>query len=138
MLARLQPGGGYVYDHTTKPDRRPLARVARMCRDHPALPDLDPGDFMYMGRVVHPTRPPILLYKHTLTRRYLHLDTTGHAYLWRSQAAGGQYIPFSDLQSAIQRVRAYGPPSTEHPSHSGVQIAHPYGRPAAERPPLAL
>ena len=122
--AQPATGAGYGYDHTTAPDWRPLEQLARVCRDNPELPRLDPDDFMYMGRTAHPTRPPILHYKHILTRRYLYLDGAGHAYAPAPKPArdAGSYTAIRDLREAVARVLG-GVTPTSAP---------------IERPPLAL
>jgi hypothetical protein len=97
-------------EHTREPDWRPLEALARICRAHPELPDLDPGAFMYMGRYDEPDRVPILLYKHTLTRRYLNVDPAGHAYRYTPSPAGaGRYEPIRDLGSALAWVQGASP-----------------------------
>ena len=130
MQARTQPGGSYVYDDAAEPDWRPLEQVARICRDHPALPDLDPDDFMYMGRYVHPpTRHEVLAYKHLVTRRYLHLDHAGHAYTVRLQPEC--LLPGFDVD-VVCRVRGDLTSAVEHtldlapeqpPRHRGPSLA---------------
>ena len=103
--AQPATGAGYGYDHTTAPDWRPLEQLARVCRDNPELARLDPDDFMYMGRAAHPTRPPILHYKHILTRRYLYLDGAGHAYAPRRNPPG---MPGATRRSVISARRSRG------------------------------
>jgi hypothetical protein len=120
-----QPGAVYRYDHTAAPDWLPLEQLARIAQDNPRLPYLDPDDFMYMGRAVHPTRPPILHYKHTLTRRYLCLDAGGHAYAPTPTPAtdAESYTAIRDVRAAAARVLGGGAPTPA---------------PTAEPPPLAL
>lgn len=98
-------------DLDTEPRWEPLEQLARLCQSHPLLPDLDADDFMYMGRLVCPGRPPILQYKHIFTRRYLNLDHAGH--LWMITVTGidlpGYSIvarcrPVRDLDQALASV----------------------------------
>ena len=94
------------HDDTAEPDWRPLETLARICHAHPELPDLDPGAFMHIGRHDEPDRAPILLYKHTLTRRYLNVDHAGHAYRYTPSPSGAQrYEPIPDLGSALAWVQ---------------------------------
>ena len=44
------------------------------------IPSPEKAAFMYMGTVVCTGPLIIYLYKHSLTRRYLNLDTAGRAY----------------------------------------------------------
>jgi hypothetical protein len=115
------PDGGHRYDFAAEPDWVPVERLAQLCQSRRDLPDLDPDDFMYMGRAVHPTLPAIHFYKHTRTRRYLNLDATGHAYTWAAGSEPGRWSPIGDLVSAIGRVHDLSPP-----------------RSPSVRPPLAL
>jgi hypothetical protein len=55
------------------PDWRSLEAFARL------FPQIDPRDFMFMG-TTHNDTAPVYAYKHSDTRRYLHLDAAGHAY----------------------------------------------------------
>ena len=48
-------------------------------------------------RIVH-------AYKHVDTRRYLHLDTSGHAYRYTSAGGVGGYVQLADPASAIGEV----------------------------------
>jgi hypothetical protein len=61
-------------------DWAPLEQLARLCSERPDLPELDPDQFMCMGRAVSRGLPPVLLYKHVCTRRYLNLDHLVHAF----------------------------------------------------------
>lgn len=70
-------------DDDSQPDWRPLERLAELCSERPGLPPLDPDAFMYMSRLVHPRRRPVMLYKHGWTLRYQNLDDAGHAYRTR-------------------------------------------------------
>jgi hypothetical protein len=106
-------------EHTRESDWRPLEALARICRVHPTLPDLDPGEFMYMGRFADRSGVPILLYKHTLTRRYLNVDHAGHAYRYTPSPAGAQrYEPIRDLGSALAWVQGASttPPAAHRPA----------------------
>jgi hypothetical protein len=100
----------------------PLERIATLCNDHPDLPHVDPDQFMYMGRVVRRERPPVHLYKHVSTRRYLCLDPLGHAFVVTARSGPGEdgpvIMPVPDLASAMARVlRAHVHPSAAPPDH---------------------
>ena len=49
------------------------------------------------GRTVHS-------YKHIDTRRYLHLDESGHAYRYRPCVEGGRYHPWPAPRDALAHV----------------------------------
>lgn len=97
-------------------DWAPLERLSKLCGDRPDLPDVDPDHFMYMGRAVLRGMPPVLLYKHIWTRRYLNLDHRGHAFavtpvaLPTLERFGDLRLvcrPFTDIASALAWV--FGP-----------------------------
>ena len=70
----------YVLDLGAPPDWKPLERLLGVLRRHPALPYVGADEFMFMGRLVASQRPPILMYKHAGSRRYLYIDDAGHAF----------------------------------------------------------
>ena len=99
-------------EHIREPDWRPLEALARICRVHPRLPDLDPGKFTYMGRFADRSGLPILLYKHTLTRRYLNVDHAGHAYRYTPAPGGAErYRAIRDLASVLAWVQGAASPT---------------------------
>lgn len=61
--------------------------------------ELDVEDFMYMGVVNDSSDNLIVLYKHDNTRRYLNLDSEGHAFKF-----GEGYEPYSNPVDAINHV----------------------------------
>lgn len=67
-----------------------FARIAKM-----AGHDLDIEDFMFMGRADR----GIHLYKHANTRRYLNLDSSGHAFKF-----GEGYEPYDNPVDAIEHA----------------------------------
>jgi hypothetical protein len=100
----------FRYDVDAPPDWAPLERLAGLCRERSDLPAVDPDQFMYMGRAVRRGRPPVMLYKHIWTRRYLNLDHLGHAFAVTAAALPSierfddmrvVCRPFSDLASAL-------------------------------------
>jgi len=78
-------------------------------------PELDPDDFMYMGREVSDVGDPTIhLYKAIDTRRYLNLDDQGHAYTYCGPVDDGpfeidtpcRYELVPTLEAAIRHVRS--------------------------------
>ena len=99
----------YRFDHEAEPDWEPLERLAELYTGHAELPALDADDFMYMGRTVAKDKPSIMLYKHIDTRRYLNLDTGGHAYSYRPRPSDRApeavtYVAERDLAVAVERA----------------------------------
>jgi hypothetical protein len=103
----------FRYDVDAPPDWAPLERLAELCTGRPDLPDVDPDQFMHMGRAVHRGRPPVMLYKHIFTRRHLNLDHMGHAFTVTAAAPPSPERlddmrvvcrPFNDLASALAWV----------------------------------
>ena len=61
-------------------------------------------DFMWMGAAEFNDGRTVHSYKHVDTRRYLHLDQSGHAYQYKPRADGGHYVPCRDPREAIDRA----------------------------------
>lgn len=104
----------YRLDLDAVPDWAPLERLCRLCCENADLPSLEPSEFMYMGRLLHGRLPPIHLYKHVDTRRYLDLDDAGHAFAVRChlRPTGGVRVtcrPYRNLSSALQRLEVGWP-----------------------------
>jgi hypothetical protein len=81
--------GGEIYGD--RPDWQPLIDLA---------PDEVP-DFMWMFRVGLEDGATIEAYKHSLTRRYLHLDASGHAYVSLGNGRYGEIDRQVLLQEAL-------------------------------------
>jgi hypothetical protein len=64
-------------------DWKPLERFCELAASR-GVTGFDADDFMWMGWRDSPAGVPVQLYKHIDTRRYLNLDASGHAYVWRS------------------------------------------------------
>ena len=62
------------------PDWEPLERLLGVLGRHPLCPHIAADDFMFMGRLVATQRPPVLMYKHAGSRRYLYIDHAGHTF----------------------------------------------------------
>lgn len=71
---------GYRLDLSSPPDWRPLEQLSRLLAESDQRSDVSAQDFMYMGRLVSRTCPPIHLYKHQASRAYLSLDALGHCH----------------------------------------------------------
>lgn len=61
---------------------------------------IDPGDFMHMGVSQSVTGAHVYLFKHCDTRRYLNLDSNGHAYEYKASHPTG-YYELESLPAAI-------------------------------------
>lgn len=109
----------YHFAADETPDWAPLERLCRLCRESSTRSRLDPDEFMYMGRVVAAQRPPIHLYKHVHTRRYLNLDDAGHTFRvrWRSGLRSADIevascLPHRDPVRVLDAFR-FGLPDTD-------------------------
>jgi len=90
------------YEHDREHDWKALERFADLATraGHPVAAD----DFMWMGAAEFHDGRTIHSYKHVDTRRYLHLDDSGHTYRFLSRAEGGRYVPIESPQSALLQV----------------------------------
>lgn len=86
---------------------RPLLLASRHARiEHFPWP-LHIDDMMLMGRVDRPSRPPIWVSKHVVSRGEVYLDATGQAYKYTAtpKAKGhGRFTP-CDIRTALWRAR---------------------------------
>ena len=94
------------YEHNREHDWQALERFADLAAraSHPVAVD----DFMWMGAAEFHDGRTVHSYKYVDTRRYLHLDNSGHAYRFLSRAEGGRYVPFEDPRQAIDHVLIRG------------------------------
>jgi len=90
------------YEHDREHDWKALEQFADLATraGHPVAAD----DFMWMGAAEFHDGRTIHSYKHVDTRRYLHLDDSGHTYRFLSRAEGGRYVPIESPQSALLQV----------------------------------
>ena len=91
------------YEHEREHDWQALERFTDLATraGHPVAVD----DFMWMGAAEFQDGRTVHSYKHVDTRRYLHLDDSGHAYRYLSRAEGGRYVPCESPQIALLRVQ---------------------------------
>ena len=87
------------YEHDREHDWASLERFADLATRSGVAVCAD--DFMWMGAAEFEDGRTVHSYKHVDTRRYLHLDESGHAYRFLSRAEGGRYLLVTDPRSAI-------------------------------------
>lgn len=88
----------------------PLFSVHRALENSDYLSDrfFEPRDFLHRGKVLRSGRPDLFVFQHFFTRRYLHLDSSGHAYRYLAPmrhahpSYSGQYRPHATLRDAIR------------------------------------
>lgn len=87
---------------------RALERVAELTRRTEALPTIAACEFMFMAVVDCRRRGRIWQYKHIWTRRYLHLDDAGRAYIYIPprdiERSDGRYVPHRSLRDALDHL----------------------------------
>ena len=94
------------YAHDREHDWQALERFADLATraGHPVSAD----EFMWMGAAEFQDGRTVHSYKHVDTRRYLHLDDSGHAYRYLARAEGSRYIPWPDPRQALRSVTDRG------------------------------
>jgi len=84
---------------------RPLEALARLTAADPALPAVDPDQFLYLGQVQRTGCTPLHVYRNVFTRRFVNVDEDGQ--LWRytnSDRAGiDRYAPIATAE-ALERA----------------------------------
>jgi len=90
------------YEHDREHDWKALERFGDLATraGHPVAAD----DFMWMGAAEFHDGRTIHSYKHVDTRRYLHLDDSGHTYRFLSRAEGGRYAVLPEPHLAIEAL----------------------------------
>lgn len=95
----------YAFRHVNvdRPDWAPLQSLALRLPAHPDLPAIHPADFMWMGELESLDGGPVMhLYKHTITRMYLNLDTDLRTYVF---VDGDDNRPFFEATVYYRRLR---------------------------------
>ena len=90
------------YEHDREHDWTALEQFADLAKRSGLAISAD--NFMWMGAAEFNDGRTIHSYKHVDTRRYLHLDESGHAYRYLSRAEGGRYVPLPDPRQAISHA----------------------------------
>jgi hypothetical protein len=93
-----------------EPTWEPLERLRDLAVQRPDIEAPEVESYMYMGKVVsHEGSVTIHLFKHVLTRHYLNIDDTGHAYRYvdtgEADFTAACYEPLDDLASAIDHAQ---------------------------------
>ena len=94
------------YEHDREHDWTALERFADLAKRSGLAIAAD--DFMWMGAAEFNDGRTVHSYKHVDTRRYLHLDESGHAYRFLARADGGQYRLLVDPRQAIATALELG------------------------------
>ena len=94
------------YEHDREHDWAALERFADLATRSGLTVSAD--EFMWMGAAEFNDGRIVHSYKHVDTRRYLHLDDSGHANQYLSKAEGGRYVSLPDPRQAISRALDVG------------------------------
>jgi hypothetical protein len=94
------------YEHDREHDWVALERFADLATRSGINVSAD--DFMWMGAAKFNDGRTVHSYKHLDTRRYLHLDDSGHAYRYLARAEGSRYVPWPDPITALRSVSDLG------------------------------
>lgn len=102
--------------------------IEEQCSDHPLFRWYDVGDLMVMGAERRDGHPLLYLYKHRLTRHYMHIDADGVA--WRYVAPprydpddDGTYEPLPSLSDALVELRLWEVPMMRNAPFNEVRQA---------------
>jgi len=94
------------YEHDREHDWAALERFADLATRSGLTVSAD--EFMWMGAAEFSDGRIVHSYKHVDTRRYLHLDNSGHAYRYLVRAEGSHYVLWPDPTRALRRVTDCG------------------------------
>ncbi len=82
-----------------------LEALAMWAAADPALPPIDPDDFLYVARVERVGHPDLHVFKHVLTAGRVQVDDMGQLWRFAGRAAGAEgYLPVDSLAEALDRA----------------------------------
>jgi hypothetical protein len=82
-----------------------LEALALWADADPALPPVEPDDFLYVARVTRVGLPDLHVFKHVLTGGRIEVDDLGHVWRYAGRASGAEvYLPVDSLADALARA----------------------------------
>jgi hypothetical protein len=82
-----------------------LEALALWADADPALPPVEPDDFLYVARVTRVGQPDLHVFKHVLTSGRIEVDDLGHLWRYAGRASGAEvYLPVDSLADALARA----------------------------------
>ena len=82
-----------------------LEALALWAAADPALPPVDPDDFLYVARVERVGMPDLHVFKHVLTNGRIEVDDLGQLWRYAGRQSGAEsYVPVDSLADALDRA----------------------------------
>jgi hypothetical protein len=82
-----------------------LEALAAWADADPALPPVEPDDFLYAARVERVGQPDLHVFRHVLTRGRIEVDDDGHLWQFAGRRSGADaYMPVDSLGDALRRA----------------------------------
>ncbi|HVM66115.1 MAG TPA: hypothetical protein VMU14_14710 [Acidimicrobiales bacterium] len=82
-----------------------LEALAAWAADDPALPPVEPDDFLYAARVERVGQPDLHVFTHILTRGRIEVDDHGQLWQFAGRRSGADaYTPVASLGDALHRA----------------------------------
>jgi hypothetical protein len=82
-----------------------LDALALWAADDPALPPVEPDDFLYVARVERVGQPDLHVFKHVLTGGRVEVDDLGQLWRFAGRQSGAEgYMPVDSLADALERA----------------------------------
>jgi hypothetical protein len=82
-----------------------LEALALCAAADPALPPVDPDDFLYVARVERVGQPDLHVFKHLLTAGRIEVDDLGQLWRFAGRSSGTEgYLPAGSLADALDRA----------------------------------
>jgi hypothetical protein len=82
-----------------------LDALALWAATDPALPPVDPDDFLYVARVERVGQADLHVFKHVLTAGRVEVDDLGQLWRYMGRAGGAEgYMPVDSLADALDRA----------------------------------
>ncbi|HZQ57849.1 MAG TPA: hypothetical protein VFA84_07435 [Acidimicrobiales bacterium] len=82
-----------------------LEALALWAEADPALPPVDPDDFLYVARVERVGLPDLHVFKHVLSGGRIEVDDAGELWRYAGRVSGAEaYMPVDSLADALRRA----------------------------------
>ena len=103
-----------------------LEALALWAGDDPALPPVDPDDFLYVARVERVGMPDLHVFKHVLTGGRIEVDDLGQLWRYAGRQSGAEsYLPVDSLAEALERAELGRAEQLAPRTRRGVRRAPP-------------
>jgi len=115
-----------------------LEALALWADADPALPPVEPDDFLYVARVERVGQPDLHAFKHVLTGGRIEVDDLGQLWRFAGRRSGAEgYLPVESLGDALERAELARAEQLARRTRRGPRRPLGEGQPEGARQPRA-